>query len=116
MQGGECATVSTGACHLRRARAVRVVPRIAQVIDWRRVNLVNEPEVSALGEFDVVICRNVLIYFRDRTVEKVVNNLTQRLKSQGQLLVGASESLLRFAIPFSCEEHGGVFFYRKQSQ
>ncbi len=94
---------------------VRVVPRIAQAVDWRRINLVNEQETGALGQFDVVICRNVLIYFRDKTVEHVVKNLTRCLQPEGQLLVGASESLLRFAIPFSCEEHGGAFFYRKQS-
>ncbi|MEP7049110.1 MAG: protein-glutamate O-methyltransferase CheR [Pseudomonadota bacterium] len=94
---------------------VRVVPRIADAIEWQRVNLVSEQEVSALGRFEIVICRNVLIYFRDRTVERVAENLSRALQPEGLLLVGASESLLRFAIPFSCQEHGGVFFYRKQS-
>jgi chemotaxis protein methyltransferase CheR len=92
---------------------VRVVPRIAQAVEWQRVNLVNEREVLALGRFDLVICRNALIYFRDQTVQQVVTSFGRVLHPHGQLLVGASESLLRFDLPFSCEEHRGAFFYRK---
>ncbi len=93
---------------------MRVVPRIAQAVQWRRVNLVDEHDIAEMGQFELVICRNVLIYFRDQTVEKVVKHLSQCLQPDGKLLVGASESLLRFSVPFSCEEQGGSFFYRKQ--
>ncbi|MEO8900353.1 MAG: protein-glutamate O-methyltransferase CheR [Polyangiaceae bacterium] len=92
---------------------VRVAPRILNAVDWRRVNLVSEEEVAGLGGFDFVICRNVLIYFRDPTVEQVVASFGRALRPSGQLLVGASESLLRFNLPFTCQEHRGTFFYRK---
>jgi chemotaxis protein methyltransferase CheR len=36
------------------------------------------------------------------------------LRSDGLLLVGASESLMRLGTAFSCEERGGAFFYRKR--
>jgi chemotaxis protein methyltransferase CheR len=90
---------------------MRVAARIAQSVDWHRVNLVDEDELQAMGQFDAIICRNVLIYFQDRTIERVVNQLSQRLLPNGRLLVGASESLLRFDIELTCEEHGGSFFY-----
>jgi chemotaxis protein methyltransferase CheR len=93
---------------------MRISPRIANAVAWRRVNLIDEQELAELGTFDVIICRNVLIYFRDQTIEKVVERLWQQLAPEGYLLVGASESLLRFNVPFSCEEQGGAFFYRRQ--
>jgi chemotaxis protein methyltransferase CheR len=93
---------------------MRVAPHITRAVDWHRVNLVDSREVSDLGRFDAIICRNVLIYFRDQTVEKVIENLEQRLVPNGLLVVGASESLLRFNVAFSCEELRGAFLYRKQ--
>jgi chemotaxis protein methyltransferase CheR len=93
---------------------MRVAPRIAGAVDFRRVNLVDQRALQALGQFDAIICRNVLIYFQDSTIEQVVNRLGQRLLPGGRLLVGASESLLRFNLGLTCEEQGGCFFYRKQ--
>lgn len=93
---------------------MRVAPHITRAIAWHRVNLVEEREPSELGSFDFIICRNVLIYFRDQTIEKVVDQLWQRLTPEGLLVVGASESLLRFKVAFACEEQRGAFFYRKQ--
>ena len=92
---------------------MRVAPHIARAVDFRQVNLVNDAELLALGEFDAILCRNVLIYFRDRTVERVVAQLRGRLKPDGCLVVGTSESLLRFEVALNCEEHRGSFFYRR---
>lgn len=92
---------------------VRVRGDLAERIQWQRVNLFDEDRVRALGLFDVILCRNALIYFRDETVVSVVGRFARSLQTAGLLLVGASESLLRFGTAFSCEEHGGAFFYRK---
>ena len=86
---------------------------LRRAVDWRRVNLVDPPAVAALGVFDAIICRNVLIYFDERTTRGVVGRLGDALRPGGHLLVGASESLLRFGTRLSCEERGGAFFYRK---
>jgi chemotaxis protein methyltransferase CheR len=92
---------------------MRIAPHIARAVQFRRVNLVDARELADLGKFDAIICRNVLIYFRDSTIEKVIGNLGDRLAPQGLLVVGASESLLRFNVAFACEELRGAFFYRK---
>lgn len=81
-------------------------------VAWRQVNLIDPVAVSELGAFDAILCRNVLIYFSDESVRRVVEVLWRALRPGGVLLVGASESLLRFGI-FECEERGGAFFYRK---
>jgi chemotaxis protein methyltransferase CheR len=58
-----------------------------------------------------VLCRNVLIYFADTTVKRVVSSIASTMSTEGRLLVGTSESLLRFGTALSCEERGGAFFY-----
>jgi chemotaxis protein methyltransferase CheR len=82
-------------------------------VDWRRVNLVDAQAVAALGVFDAILCRNVLIYFKDETARRVVDLLSQALVPGGHLLVGTSESLLRFGTALVCEERRGAFFYSK---
>lgn len=91
----------------------RVQPAIAQTVTWHQVNLIDKDAVAALGSFDVILCRNVLIYFSDATICAVVDNLCGNLKPDGYLAVGASESLLRFGLGLACEEKRGVFVYKK---
>jgi chemotaxis protein methyltransferase CheR len=100
----------------REGERARVEPRLFESVDWRRVNL-NEPgEVAALGGFDVIVCRNVLIYFADETIQRVVRGLAGQLRRGGRLLVGASESLMRFGTFLECEERRGAFLYRRTDE
>jgi chemotaxis protein methyltransferase CheR len=91
----------------------RIDPRLANRIRWQRINLVRPEEVATLDRFDFILCRNVLIYFGDQTTQRVLEQLASRLEPSGCLLVGASESLLRFGTMFECEEWSGSFFYRR---
>jgi chemotaxis protein methyltransferase CheR len=95
------------------ADRVRVRPQILAAIDYRRVNLLDREQVARLGVFDVILCRNVLIYFREERVKELLPRLADAIAPGGALFVGASESLLRFGTSFVCEERAGVFFYRK---
>jgi chemotaxis protein methyltransferase CheR len=90
-----------------------VRPEIRNSVAWRRVNLLERDTVAAMGAFDAIVCRNVLIYFSEATIRQVVSSLTEALREDGCLLVGASESLLRFGTMLLCEERGGSFLYRK---
>jgi chemotaxis protein methyltransferase CheR len=90
-----------------------VAPALTAAIDWRRVNLVDARAVRALGTFDVVLCRNVLIYFGDETTRTIAATLAESLSPAGCLLLGVSESLLRFGTALACEERAGVFLYRR---
>jgi chemotaxis protein methyltransferase CheR len=90
-----------------------VAASLRAVVQWRRVNLTAPETVQALGRFDLIFCRNVLIYFRDETVKKVVATLCEALVPTGVLCVGVSESLLRLGTSLRCEERRGAFFYRK---
>jgi chemotaxis protein methyltransferase CheR len=92
---------------------IRVAPELREAITWRRLNLVDTADVASAGTFDVILCRNVLIYFDDDTTRAVVESLSSRLRPGGALFVGISESLLRFGTSLECEELDGVFYYRQ---
>jgi len=72
----------------------RVKPHIRSMIEFRRLNLM-EPFTS-LPTFDVIFCRNVMIYFDRSTREELVGRLVERLVPGGYLFVGHSESLNAF--------------------
>ena len=57
------------------------------------VNLIDEKQVRAIRDMDVIFCRNVLIYFDDKSKRKAVSLLYDALAPDGFLLVGTSESL-----------------------
>jgi chemotaxis protein methyltransferase CheR len=92
---------------------VSVDAALAAAIRWQRLNLMDQDAIAAIGPIDVILCRNVLIYFRDETASRVVKVLADQLRPKGILLVGISESLLRYGGALECEEHSGVFMYRK---
>jgi chemotaxis protein methyltransferase CheR len=96
-------------------RGVAVSPRLTKAIGWRRINLMDDATIASLGLFDVVLCRNVLIYFSDATTRRIIDRLSGVLRPNGALFVGVSESLLRFGSSLICEEKNGVFLYKKPS-
>lgn len=91
----------------------RMAPVITGAIDFRRESLIALAPPPERKNLDLILCRNVLIYFRDDVVRNVVHMLADRLRPGGRLLVGASESLLRFGTFLRCEERSGAFFYVK---
>ncbi|WP_461394364.1 CheR family methyltransferase, partial [Deferrisoma sp.] len=74
-------------------------------------NALDPGEAAAEGRWDAILCRNLLIYFSDETTRKLVATLHRALRPGGVLLLGLTESLLRFDTPFRVEEVGGWFFY-----
>ena len=59
-------------------------------------NLVSD---GAFNEFQMITCRNVLIYFDQETKQRVLSNVVQRLKPGGWLMVGHSEALHDTGLP-----------------
>lgn len=92
-------------------RVARPRPELRRAILYQQDNLLGPPALREVASFDLVLCRNVLIYFADDTIRKVVTRLGGALRPNGRLLVGASESLLRLGT-LQCEERGGTFFYK----
>jgi chemotaxis protein methyltransferase CheR len=67
-------------------------PEIASLIRFERLNL-NLDSSFGSGTFDLIFCRNVLIYFDARGKQRVIDRLLDRLAPDGYLFLGHSESL-----------------------
>lgn len=90
---------------------VKVKPHLAGMIQFRRLNLMDDrfPIKAAL---DVVFCRNVMIYFDRPTQEQLVNKFYRYLKPGGHLFIGHSESLQWVNHPFRTV---AATIYRKET-
>jgi chemotaxis protein methyltransferase CheR len=65
------------------------------------------------GIFDVIFCRNVMIYFSKEEQERLVRKFTTRLQPGGFLFIGHSESLQGMNVEFTCRvQEGGVVYQR----
>jgi chemotaxis protein methyltransferase CheR len=67
-------------------------PLLRSSVRFQRVNLNAEPFTFA-GRFDLVFCRNVLIYFDAASKARVVGRLLERLEPQGYLFLGHAETV-----------------------
>lgn len=90
-----------------------VMKRLVDKISWKQLNLLDPEAFKQIGEIDIILCRNVLIYFSDETIKKVLDYFHKTLLPDGVLLVGVSESLLRYGNSFVGEERDGSFVYLK---
>jgi chemotaxis protein methyltransferase CheR len=71
---------------------IKAVDELRQVVRFQRLNLTREP-YDVTGPFDLIFCRNVLIYFQWQTKIRVVNSLGKYLTPNGYLFLGHAESL-----------------------
>lgn len=92
----------------------RVSDRVRSHVDFGYQNLIREPyPLSLMGNWDIIFCRNVTIYFRLDSTRRVVQNFYDSLNEGGYLFVGHSETLTSVNEKFEAVEIGGVFLYRK---
>ncbi|WP_025322622.1 CheR family methyltransferase [Deferrisoma camini] len=76
-------------------------------------NALEPGEAGREGRWHAILCRNLMIYFAEETIARVVDRFHRALRPGGVLLLGLTESLLRFDTPFRVEEVNGWFFYVK---
>jgi len=76
----------------------RVKEKVKGMVDFRRLNLLSPPPWRSC--FDVIFCRNVMIYFDRPTKQRVLGHLWQALKPGGYLFVGHAESLFNLGDGF----------------
>lgn len=79
-------------------KTVRIVPELRARVTFERLNFI-EDDYSPLQQFQVIFCRNVLIYFDRQTQEKVIKKLCAQLQSGGFLFLGHSESVAHMNLP-----------------
>ncbi len=77
---------------------VRVVPALRSLVDFRRLNLMDD-DFGIREPMDVIFCRNVIIYFDKATQEGLVNRFARHLAPGGYLFLGHSETLCGMDAP-----------------
>lgn len=85
--------------------------RLRSLIVFRRVNLV-QPFLG-LGTFDLIFCRNALIYFDDATKRRICGQFFDMLPAGGLLFLGSAENLYGISDRFESLHYGETLVYRK---
>ena len=70
----------------------KIKGKYSKLVDFKRLNFMET--FSFADKFDVIFCRNVMIYFNKETQEILVNKFWNSLKDEGYLFIGHSESLM----------------------
>jgi chemotaxis protein methyltransferase CheR len=88
---------------------VRVAPDIRSMVHFRHFNLICD-DMGTLGQFQLIFCRNVIIYFDNDTKRELLHRLRERLVPGGFLFLGHSETLNGMDLRM---EQVGATIYRK---
>lgn len=70
---------------------MRIDDKVKSMVQFKQMNLLGS--YSLLGRFDVIFCRNVLIYFSNTVKSQILNKFAQCLNPGGYLILGSSESI-----------------------
>jgi chemotaxis protein methyltransferase CheR len=99
---------------LKEKDRYQIIPSIRQRVQFTYHNLMDD--VSAFGKsgYDIIMCRNVFIYFSDSAIRQVAESFYHALTPSGYLFVASAESLLRLTNRFDLVEIGGAFGYLKR--
>ncbi len=92
-----------------------VQPTLLSHIRYEHLNLVHEPLSFAGDCFDVILLRNVLIYFREASQRRVAAAMAEVLSADGALFLGPSESLWKLSGDLAPVDLGGCFVYRHRT-
>jgi chemotaxis protein methyltransferase CheR len=87
--------------------------KIRKIVDFKAFNI--QDPFTQIGSFDVIFCRNILIYFTDEAKRKILAQFHQILAPNGFLLLGSAENMYNLNNDFTTERYGATTIYRKPS-
>jgi chemotaxis protein methyltransferase CheR len=94
----------------------RIIQDIRESVKFTRVNLMQAADMASQGRFDVVFCRNVLIYFDDASRLAATHNLFEALLPGGFICLGHSESMGRINDRFVLRRFEDAIVYQRPGQ
>ena len=115
---GQSSFRSTDARYLRKYFTevdgkYRINDQIKNLVSISHLNLFDFPRVALLGKVDIIFCRNVIIYFDLPAKKKVIDSFYSRLKPEGFLLLGHSESLMNITTSFALRHFQHDMVYQR---
>jgi chemotaxis protein methyltransferase CheR len=91
----------------------RIVSELRDSVQFTAVNLMDPAETSPHGAFDVIFCRNVLIYFDDASRRLAAENLFDNLAPGGFICLGHTESMSRISSLFEVRRFTDAIVYQR---
>jgi len=86
---------------------------VKKCVDFIHLNLLDRSRIALLGAMDVILCRNVMIYFDAETKREVIATFEHKLRGGGHLLLGHSESLINVTSGLELRHLRNDLVYRK---
>ncbi len=94
----------------------RILDSVKKNVNFSYLNLLDPFRTRFLGKMDVILCRNVLIYFDNASRRKVIDNFYDRLVDGGYLLLGHAESLINISTAFTLKHLKNDMVYQKPNK
>jgi len=91
----------------------KISDEIIKMVRFKHLNLYDEEQMVRFKNFDIIFCRNVLIYFDESSRKKVIEMFYDSLVPGGYIMLGYSESMLRITRAFEMLRMGSDIIYRK---
>ncbi len=93
-------------------RSFLISDQVKRLVEFFRINLLDERAVAAQGPLDAIFCRNVLIYFDKPTQKRVVEAFARALRPRGYLFLGHAESIMRLTDRYDPVVTPKAIYYR----
>jgi chemotaxis protein methyltransferase CheR len=94
----------------QEGRVWSIAPEVREMVTLKKINL--SDSFAAPGSFDIIMCRNVAIYFSDELKHDLFHRLAGSLHPDGVLFLGASESLANYSSAFNMQTGGSGVYYQ----
>ena len=91
----------------------QIIPQLGDSVAFTVVNLVEPDQTRRHGQFDVIFCRNVLIYFDDASRRIAAENLYENLLPGGFICLGHTESMSRISPLFEVRRFSDAIVYQR---
>lgn len=96
-----------------RRGARRIIPDLRESVSFTQANLVDRASMAAHGQFDVIFCRNLLIYFDQASCARAADNLFASLVPGGFICLGHTESMSRIDHRFETRRFTDAIVYQR---
>lgn len=98
---------------VRRGEFYEIIPELRKKVKFYQLNLMDAAAMRRMMNFDVIFCRNVLIYFDDASRRQVALYFYEALTEGGYIFLGHSESMSRITPIFKLRRFKNAFVYQK---
>jgi len=91
----------------------KIRDEVKKRVDFIHINLMDRSKIALLGALDVILCRNVMIYFDAESKRRAIDTFEDKLRPGGHLLLGHSESLLNLSTSLQLRHLTNDMVYRR---